>query len=214
MRIKSPLRHLKERENTELSLWTAWALRRGSWRKSTSSQGKLFSVLYFCLAPAESAEPQGKCAGESQLFGSNYGFAYIFHCYSEGIFVKGEEQNIFHVTSLIYNSYIFKHSIWAPICTLALAPQTFWVAYLSFSSFIFRLLPGSMSPTCLFNNGFLQLGQSLVLCLKLWALPRRFVCIWANTSLCLISLSFVPWWFWRRGCVCGGLNTKNKKKKK
>lgn len=37
----------------------------------------LFS-LYSCLAPAESAEPQGKCAGEPQLFGSNYGFAHIF----------------------------------------------------------------------------------------------------------------------------------------
>lgn len=78
---------------------------------AVSGNFSLFS-LYSCLAPAVSAEPQGRCAGEPQLFGSNHGFAYIFCSYSEGVFVKGEEQNIFHVTSLIYNSYIFKHIVY------------------------------------------------------------------------------------------------------
>lgn len=83
----------------------------GGRASAVRGSSSLFS-LYSGLAPAEFAEPQGKCAGEPQLFGSNYGFAHIFGCCSEGIFVKGKEQNIFHVTSLIYNSYIFKHIVY------------------------------------------------------------------------------------------------------
>ena len=175
----------------------------------------LFS-LYSCLAPAESAEPQGKCAGEPQLFGSNYGFAYIFRCYSEGIFVKGEEQNIFHVTSLIYNSYIFKHIVYG-------------------LPFVHLLWPHRHSglPICL--SPALSSGFSLVL----WA-PHVFstmgFCSWVKVWFCVWSCGHFPeglsafelvhpyalflFLLFPDGfggvcvCVCGVLNAKSNKKKK
>ena len=54
----------------------------------------LFS-LYSCRAPVESAEPQGKCAGEPQLFGSNYGFAHIFGCCLKAYLSRAKNRTYF-----------------------------------------------------------------------------------------------------------------------